>query len=181
MFAMISRSLYEKIQEEPSAYYHHRQCMMMDKFQTTGLLNDFNVLATNFDLDGVEYASLIEHKRYPFYGSQFHPEKFGFEWNPMISIERPESGNPFAQSLLNFFMREVEKNKHFFVDPGVLYKIEIDNYPSIHTMLLDETLLQVHYYFDLDSYDRPLIDFRLGIQKYAIIKRYLDATLTIKF
>ena len=153
----------------------------MEKYRADGSLKDMNVLATNFDLDGMKYATLIEHKRYPFYGSQFHPEKIGFEWNPKISIERPTSGVLLAQHLLNFFMDEAEKSRHSFVDPAVLHKIEIDNYPSLHTMILQDTLLTTHYFLDVDSYDKPVVDFRVGLGKYDIIKRSLNVSLDEKF
>ena len=181
MFAKIPRPLYETISKEPSVYYFHTKCFTMEKYRADGLLKDVNVLATNKDLDGMEYATLIEHKKYPFYGSQFHPEKIGFEWNPKISIERPKSGVLFAQYLLNFFMSEVERSRHTFVDPAVLNKIDIDNYPSLHTMILQDTLLTTHYFLDVDTYDKPVIDFRVGRGKYNIIKRSLNVSYDVKF
>ena len=42
------------------------------------LKEEFEVLNTAFDRKGVEYVATIEHKKYPFFGVQWHPEKVGF-------------------------------------------------------------------------------------------------------
>ena len=39
-------------------------------------------LSTNIDEDGLEFISTLEAKTYPFYATQFHPEKNTFEWAP---------------------------------------------------------------------------------------------------
>lgn len=45
------------------------------------LAQEFEVLSTSVDRGGVEYVSTIEHKRYPFWGVQWHPEKPPFEFS----------------------------------------------------------------------------------------------------
>lgn len=42
---------------------------------------NFDVLSTTVDRKGVEYVSTIEHKRYPFFGVQWHPEKVAYEFS----------------------------------------------------------------------------------------------------
>ena len=41
------------------------------------LAENFDVLSTTVDRKGVEYVSTIEHKKYPFFGVQWHPEVRG--------------------------------------------------------------------------------------------------------
>jgi gamma-glutamyl hydrolase len=41
-------------------------------------------LATNLDKEGVEFISAMEAKNYPFYATQFHPEKTANEWTPKL-------------------------------------------------------------------------------------------------
>ncbi|XP_063681821.1 gamma-glutamyl hydrolase-like [Bolinopsis microptera] len=166
MLAKISRPLYEDIQKEPSVYYFHTKCFTIDQLQRSGVLQKINVVGKSFDLDGKEYASMTEHKKYPFYGTQFHPEKLMFEWNPIINIFRPQSGIVFSQTLLNFFMSEVAKNRHSFKNPTVVNKIDIENYPCIHTMLLHKTHLQAYYFLNDNSFGKPVIDYRLDQQKF---------------
>ncbi|ROT84505.1 putative gamma-glutamyl hydrolase-like [Penaeus vannamei] len=58
----------------------HRKCMTPENFTNSGLTDEFKLLGTSFDFDGLEYVSLIEHVALPIFGSQFHPEKSQFEW-----------------------------------------------------------------------------------------------------
>ena len=44
----------------------------MDKF--------WKVLSINNDEEGLEFISTMEAIDYPFFGTQFHPEKNAFEW-----------------------------------------------------------------------------------------------------
>jgi len=44
------------------------------------------LIAYAYDLDGNKYVSSVEHKQYPIYGVQFHPEKTSFIWYPTIPI-----------------------------------------------------------------------------------------------
>ena len=178
MLAKISTPLYEDIQKEPSVYYFHTKCFTIDQLQQSGVLQDINVVGKSFDLDGKEYASMTEHKNYPFYGTQFHPEKLMFEWNPIITIFRPQSGIVFSQSLLNFFMSEVAKNRHSFENPDVINKIDIENYPFIHTMLMHNTHLQAYYFLDDISFGKPVIDYRLNQQKYDLLAQLGNSSLT---
>ena len=54
-------------------------------------------LSTNIDQEGLEFISTIEAREFPFYGSQFHPEKIAFEWAP----NRP--GIPHSRYFLTQF------------------------------------------------------------------------------
>lgn len=46
------------------------------------------ITSTSISTRGLEFISTIEHKKYPFVGVQFHPEK-QYEWNPQQ--ENPHS------------------------------------------------------------------------------------------
>lgn len=39
------------------------------------LMKNFNILSLNEDHEGNVFISSAEHKSYPIYGVQFHPEK----------------------------------------------------------------------------------------------------------
>ena len=64
----------------------------MDKF--------WKLLSVNTDTEGLEFISTMEAENYPFYASQFHPEKNSFEWangSPAIPhtryVERENGAN----------------------------------------------------------------------------------------
>jgi len=79
------------------------------------LANNFTVLATNLDVNGNEFVSLIEGMGFPVYGNQFHPEKNAFEWSQVWASD-PNSHMPDAilsmQYLADFFVKEARKSQH---------------------------------------------------------------------
>jgi gamma-glutamyl hydrolase len=72
------------------------------------------MLSTNVDRIGRPFVSTFEHKSYPFYGSQWHPEKNAFEWNPKESIPHSADAVSLMQHVANFFVNEARKNDHAF-------------------------------------------------------------------
>eukprot|EP00057_Strongylocentrotus_purpuratus_P032471 XP_787753.2 PREDICTED: gamma-glutamyl hydrolase [Strongylocentrotus purpuratus] len=89
----------------------------------------FRVLSTNHDLNGVKFISTVEAYDFPFYGTQWHPEKNAFEWkvNSCHSKECVE----LMQFLANFFVEEARKNQHQFSSAEEMAKFLIYNYQPI--------------------------------------------------
>jgi GMP synthase-like glutamine amidotransferase len=71
-----------------------------------GLDRDWEVTATSKDKNGLEFVASFEHRQYPIYGVQFHPEKNAYEWK--VSTNNPHSANAIAvgQYFANFFVNE---------------------------------------------------------------------------
>ncbi|XP_018392928.1 PREDICTED: gamma-glutamyl hydrolase B-like [Cyphomyrmex costatus] len=59
--------------------YHHF-CVTKEDLRRVNLTNEFHVLSLNHDKNGLEFISALEHRQFPFYGLQFHPEKNIYEW-----------------------------------------------------------------------------------------------------
>ena len=71
----------------------------------------YTVLSTNNGRQGKEFISTIEAKKYPIYGTQYHPEKINFEW----VIEKEPIPHTFdavvaSQYFANFFVNEARKS-----------------------------------------------------------------------
>jgi gamma-glutamyl hydrolase len=71
-----------------------------------GLDRDWVVTSTNKDNQGLEFVSSFEHRQYPIYGVQFHPERNAYEWK--VSKINPHSANAIAvgQYFANFLISE---------------------------------------------------------------------------
>jgi len=70
------------------------------------LIDEFRVLSLNHDKKGLEFISTLEHKGYPFYGVQFHPEKNLYEWVTGKNIPHGRNATLAAQYFANFFVNE---------------------------------------------------------------------------
>merc|ERR1711964_953514 len=66
------------------------------------------------DKQGKEFVSIVESKDYPFYATQWHPEKNVYEWNYEEVIDHTMNAIAIAQNLANFFVSEARKNERQF-------------------------------------------------------------------
>ncbi|XP_030385659.1 gamma-glutamyl hydrolase [Scaptodrosophila lebanonensis] len=69
----------EDMQRVPFACHQHRFCITEDNLGNHGIRDDWHVLATCSDAEQLSFVTLIEHRKYPFFGSQFHPERAAHE------------------------------------------------------------------------------------------------------
>jgi len=94
---------------------------------------NFRLLATSVDRDGNTFVAAAEHKQYPIYATQFHPEKPIFEWNEGEVI--PHTGNAVAANiyLSTFLVGEARKNTHAFPSEQDYFEYSIDNYNAVFT------------------------------------------------
>ena len=68
------------------------------------IADEWRVLSVT-SYEGIEFISSTEHRVYPFYGVQFHPEKNAFEWT-IESIPHSADAILVEQFYGNFFVNE---------------------------------------------------------------------------
>ena len=75
--------------------------------------DQWRILSSN-EYNGTEFVSSFEHRKYPFYGVQFHPEKNTFEWKK--SNNNPHTANAVMveQYYGNFIVNEGKKTSFCF-------------------------------------------------------------------
>ncbi|CAI5468802.1 unnamed protein product [Closterium sp. Yama58-4] len=71
----------------------------------------FSVLTISFDKNGLEYVTTVQGKRYPFYGTQWHPEKNAYEWG-LDHIPHGAHAIAVGQAAANFFVNEARRSTH---------------------------------------------------------------------
>lgn len=87
---------------------------------------------------------MIEAKRYPFVGLQFHPEKNAFEWER----NDPHSSSAIysARYFYDWFVNECRKNKHVYTNITALENELIYNYPSTYVGKFKSVFEQVYFF-----------------------------------
>lgn len=90
-------------------------------------------MSSNADWNGFEFISSIEHKHYPFYGIQFHPEKNLYEWVRNKNISHTTNAVFASQYFAEFFVSESRKSDHHFANATVEDQYVIYNYPAEFT------------------------------------------------
>lgn len=86
-------------------------------------------MSVNDDWNGLEFISSIEHRRYPFYGIQFHPEKNIFEWVRNKNISHTRHAIQASQYFADFLVNEARKSDHHFADSKTEDQFVIYNFP----------------------------------------------------
>jgi gamma-glutamyl hydrolase len=88
-FSRNERSMLETTHDK---IHNHRLGLSPLMFNSTSLKQNYKIIHINVDRKGKPFASTVEHKKYPFYGFQWHPEK-----------------SPNCDMFKRFFRAELEK------------------------------------------------------------------------
>jgi len=115
------------------------------------LFNNYSVLATNMDINGNEFVSLIEGRSFPIYAAQFHPEKNAYEWDQAWSTD-PDSHTPDSIDAMQYFgdyiIREARKSQHKFTGGLSTAGCSVYSVTPTYTGNLDPYWEQTYFFWD---------------------------------
>jgi gamma-glutamyl hydrolase len=106
-------------------------------------------MSVNNDWNGLEFISTIEHRHYPFYGVQFHPEKNLYEWVRNKNISHSSHAITASQYFAEFFVNEARKSDNHFEDTKTQDQFVIYNFPPQFTGAKGSSFEQ-SYLFPID-------------------------------
>lgn len=96
-------------------YNHHQKCISTETYSNDEQLKKFyKCLSTNRGKEGKEFLSTIEAYDYPFYGTQWHPEKNSFEWTLHEAINHSKEAVAVTQYVADFFVNQARLSEHRF-------------------------------------------------------------------
>ena len=134
MFANMSKDLEKYLSSAPTTLNMHHGSVLTEKFKANKEISEFfHVLSTNNDRQGKEFVSTMEGRKYPFYATQWHPEKNSFEWSLHEDIPHEPMAIKVTQYMSNFFVNEARYSTHKFESEKEERAALIYNYNPIFT------------------------------------------------
>lgn len=106
----------------------------------------FDVLTVTKDRNGTEYSSTVEAKKYPFIGTQWHPEKPPFEFS-MEEIPHNVDTIRVSQHISNYFIEQARRSSHKPMSHEEELDMVIYGTPVVFSAKYEV--------FDEDNYDGP--------------------------
>lgn len=108
---------------------------------------DWRVMSTNTDKNGVEFISSSESAMFPFAGVQFHPEKNAYEWNINQTFnphfpEAIQSGRYFY----DWIVGQARLNDHSFDSSDEEQESLIYNYDTVYLGKLNGYIEQGYFF-----------------------------------
>jgi len=115
LYGHLPASLKQSLASEALTLNAHHDGIAPSTFASNArLAAAFDVLSTNVDGHGRAFVSSIEAKRYPFAGTQWHPEKNNFEWHEGVGIPHSAAAVAVSQYVANFVVGMARQSSHRF-------------------------------------------------------------------
>jgi gamma-glutamyl hydrolase len=141
LFQDASENIMKILSTDNVTMNNHHYGIYPEHFDTTPALSDFyNILSLNKDRQGVAFVSTMEAKKYPIYGTQWHPEKNIFEWQMVMpngemyeAINHSYDAILISQYISNFFIQQARRSTHKFSSAQVEDNSLIYNYQAVKT------------------------------------------------
>ncbi|KAI4470280.1 protease family c26 gamma-glutamyl hydrolase [Holotrichia oblita] len=151
LFSNAPDDIVEDLTNLDITYNSHNYCLTEETFEENNLLNDWQIISTNKDVNDFEFISVFESKRYPFYSIQFHPEKANFEFKSSLLIPHTAEAIKSSQYFANFFIEEAKRNNHKYPDWRSEQQAMIYNYSPHFTALQNSSYLQLYMFKESDE------------------------------
>lgn len=126
--------------------------------------SEWRVMSVNRDWNGFEFISSIEHRDYPFYGVQFHPEKNLYEWVRNKNISHTSSAIKASQYFAQFFVSEARRSTNSFRDAKTEDQFVIYNFNVTFTGAVGSAFEQCYLFpADIDYPRAERVPVQVGI------------------
>lgn len=133
LFRNNSKFICDLLIKENVTYHFHKYCLTMEAMDNVNISNQWKILASNTDANGLKYISIMENTNYPFIGVQFHPEKNRFEHFKKLEIPQSLNAHIVSQYFASVFVDLCRQNSNTFPSTELLGKALIYNYSPIYS------------------------------------------------
>jgi len=154
LFENLGDSAAREMENHPFACHQHRYCITKENLETCGLAKDWHPLATQKDSAGLEFITIVEHRRFPIFGCQFHPERAAFEQlitsNDLCHLAHSYSGIQLSQIFSSRFVDICRRNRNRFDSPKVKVRHLIWNWQPVFSGQFEDSNWLQCYLFEKD-------------------------------
>jgi gamma-glutamyl hydrolase len=128
LYKKLPKHLSRALEHTNVTYNAHHDGILADAFTNNPELHDYEILTLWKDQKGLEYVSTFEHKKYPIFAYQSHPEKAPFVFFKQRVIPHCTEAIELSQYYGNYFVNEAKKNAHTFSDYEKERSLMIENF-----------------------------------------------------
>ena len=115
-------------------------------FVKPGINRKKTVRQDRYETQGVNVTLTIEGKKYPVFGTQWHPEKNTFEWTDREGIPHTPGAVAVAQYTANFFVQQARKSTHVYDFTQLMTKDVIWNYTPVYTYVQGSNFISKYFF-----------------------------------
>lgn len=121
------------LEDEAASYFnHHYGFELNDFYKSEDLKKAFNVVAY-YQKKSKDYVAIVQHKKYPIYGVQFHPEKILFEHKRRLDLRLTLNSSIASQEMSRILFAPTLRNVNMFPSQRMLGHFLLDNFASVKT------------------------------------------------
>lgn len=115
--------------ETGNLYYTHNDGFIPEKLAADELFQEnCMITGTSVSKHGVEFVALVEHKKYPFFAHQYHPEKTQFERIGPVWLKRDPNSIRFVFDFITTIVDQVRKYGKALVNIDPITRSYFDAY-----------------------------------------------------
>ena len=93
----------------------------------------FTPTAISYDNQGVPFVASMESKDYPFFATQYHPEKAQFIFYPGPKIDHSDASIFYNRYFADFFVDQCRRSDATFDSYDDEVQALVENYTTINT------------------------------------------------
>ncbi|XP_067909509.1 gamma-glutamyl hydrolase-like isoform X1 [Heterodontus francisci] len=147
MFKDFSPEMIRVLSDKPLTGNFHKYSVTVQAFESNEKLRSFyRLVSSSTDRQRVSFVSTMEAFKYPFYGTQWHPEANRFLWKESLAAPHCAHGVRMSYLLAEFFVNEARKNLHCFETKEEEESALIDSHKPV--FLGDKSSFGTLYFFD---------------------------------
>lgn len=118
--------------EEGKVFYWHGwgiRPQTLEEQKYAHLRDEFLIVGHSTTDTGIKFAALVEHKQFPLFGTQFHPEKTQYERGPNIRfLDRSSKSIDFVVDLAFSFVEVMRPNAKLYSEIPDWIKVHFAQY-----------------------------------------------------